>query len=84
MSDELRPPLAYPTRAFAHFIAWKTDGRHGWTSAAALAKAQAELGIIPQPAADAITRGPAIARSDADRRGICPNWPHDRALGLGT
>ena len=52
----------------------------------ALAKAQAELGIIPAEAAEAIAKA-AQLRTDGPRphrRGLRPHRPHHRAAGLGT
>ena len=52
----------------------------------ALARAQAELGIIPEVAADAIAKAATTRESQprADRRRPCPHRPHHRAAGLGT
>ena len=53
---------------------------------AALAQAQAELGIIPAEAAEAIAaQGAARAAGPrAHRRGLRPHRPHARAAGLGA
>ena len=52
----------------------------------ALARAQAELGIIPQDAAEAIARAARLELLDRapHRRGLRAHRPHHRAAGLGT
>ena len=85
MSDEL-PTAARVADPGIRALYRQENRWQAWLDVeAALAKAQAELGIIPAPAAEAIAaRRPArIARPRPHRRGLRAHRPHDRALGLG-
>ena len=86
MSDEL-PTAARVADPGIRALYRQENRWQAWLDVeAALAKAQAELGIIPKDAAAAIAKAAHYEppRPRPHRRGVCPHRPHDRAVGMGT
>ncbi len=86
MSDEL-PTAARVADPGIRALYAQENRWQAWLEVeAALARAEEELGIIPEGAADAIAPGGAsrAPRPRAHRRGLRAHRPHHRAAGLGA